>query len=180
MAYPLLTERLSIEPLATDDLQAFVRYRQDPAIARFQSWETSYSESQARDLIDSQAGLTAPDPGDWLQLAIHEVRTGELLGDLALHAIEDEFNAFEIGFTIAGNHQGKGVAREAAGRLIDFLLQEQKATVIRACTDRRNTPSIKLLLSLGFEVQPTKSWDEFFKNENVTVDQYELKGLASA
>jgi RimJ/RimL family protein N-acetyltransferase len=180
MTYPLLTERLSIEPLATPDLKAFVRYRQDPEVARFQSWESSYSESQARDLIESQADLSSPAAGDWLQLAIHDRQNGELLGDLALHTLEHEHNVFEIGFTIAGEHQGKGVAREAAARLIEFLFQEQNALTIRACTDRRNLPSINLLLSLGFELQPAKSWEEFFKNENVTVDQFELKGLANA
>lgn len=172
MRYPLLTERFSIEPLAAGDLRAFVRYRQDPAVARFQSWEPTYSETEALELVTSQAGISTPEPGDWLQLAIHDLQGGALLGDLALHAIHDEHNAYEIGFTIAGEHQGQGIAREAAARLLKSLFQEQNAISIRACTDRRNEPSINLLLSLGFKL--AKSWVEFFKGEEVTVDQYEI------
>ena len=70
MAYPILTERLSIRPLAMVDLDTFVSYRQDPEIARFQSWETTYSKNQAIDLIESQAVSVLPKKGEWLQLAI--------------------------------------------------------------------------------------------------------------
>jgi len=177
VAYPLLTERLTIEPLAHQDLKAFVRYRRDPEIARFQSWDTDYSELQGSSLIDSQVGILLPEPGEWLQLAIRESKYGKLLGDLALHRLADEGNSFEIGFTIAAEFQGKGFAREAAYRLIEFLFRDQNDETIVACTDRRNTSSVNLLISLGFKPQPAKSWVEFFKNEHVTVDQYEIKGL---
>ena len=177
MAYPLLTERLTIEPLAHQDLMAFVRYRQDPEIARFQSWDTDYSELQGSALIDSQVGILLPEPGEWLQLAIRESKDGELLGDLALHRLANEGNSFEIGFTLAAEFQGKGFAREAANRLVEFLFTDQNAETIIACTDRRNARSVNLLISLGFKHQPANSWTEFFKNEQVTVDQYEIKEL---
>jgi RimJ/RimL family protein N-acetyltransferase len=101
MSYPLLTERLAIEPLAHRDLPPFVRYRQDAQIARFQSWDTDYSEDQGRSLIDSQVGILIPKPGEWLQLGIHETENGELIGDLAVHRLENDENSFEIGFTLA-------------------------------------------------------------------------------
>jgi len=52
-------------------------------------------------------------------------------------------------------------------------LSLQGATNFIATTDRRNTSSIKVLTGLGFEIQPSKSWTEEFKNEFVTVDYYE-------
>jgi RimJ/RimL family protein N-acetyltransferase len=170
--YPLLTHRLSIEPLAMDDLDSFVSYRQDPEIARFQSWEPSYSRAQAIDLIESQKGVVLPEKGQWLQLAIHNRVSGEHLGDLALHRMEDTDSSYEIGFTIARKHQGNGFAKEAAHELMDYL-SLQGATNFIATTDRRNTSSIKVLTGLGFEKQPAKSWSEEFKNEFVAVDYYE-------
>jgi RimJ/RimL family protein N-acetyltransferase len=172
--YPLLTERLSIEPLASKDVPDFVAYRQHPDIARFQSWETNYSAKQAFELVQSQTGVLLPDSGQWLQLWVHNLQTGELLGDLAFHRISDQYTTFEIGFTFSLEHQGNGYAKESASKLIGFLLGEAKAEKIIAHTDRRNLSSIRLLSTLGFEQIPSRSWDEEFKNELVTVDYFEL------
>ena len=154
------------------DLDSFVSYRQDPEIARFQSWEPSYSRAQAIDLIESQKGVVLPEKGQWLQLAIHNRVSGEHLGDLALHRMEDTDSSYEIGFTIARKHQGNGFAKEATHKLMNYL-SLQGATNFIATTDRRNTSSIKVLTGLGFEIQPSRSWTEEFKNEFVTVDYYE-------
>lgn len=174
MPYPLLTERLSIAPLGHQDVDAFVGYRQDPEIARFQSWDTGYSREQALALVDSQVGVTLPAAGDWLQLAVHQRETGELLGDLALHSLEESPGEFELGFTLARQHQGHGYAREAAARLIGYVFDEVGATKMVATTDQRNASSIRLLMNLGFYQVPAKTWTEQFKGELVTVNFFEL------
>jgi aminoglycoside 6'-N-acetyltransferase len=175
MVYPLLTARLSIEPLSENDLGTFVSYRQDPEIARFQSWDTTYSKKQAQELLAAQVGVLFPEPGLWLQLAIHDRASGELLGDLALNRMIDEQPKFEVGFTLAKSNQGQGYAREALGRLIEYLFEEMSAQAIMATCDERNRNSVRLLESLGFQYAPEKSWTEFFKNEIVKVEYYELR-----
>jgi RimJ/RimL family protein N-acetyltransferase len=172
--YPLISERLSIEPLGTANLDSFLRYRQDPDIARFQSWDPDYSEAQARDLIDSQAGVLFPDKGEWLQLAIHLLDSGEHIGDLALHTLEAD-SEYEIGFTVAAEHQGKGLAKEAASTLIRQLFEEHGAKRIVATPDARNLASRGLLASLGFVEDPARSWQEEFKGEFVTVEFYQMQ-----
>ncbi len=174
MTYPMETRRLRIGPLTQGDLHAFAAYRSDPEIARFQSWDTPYSEAKAMELIQSQRGIELPSKGEWLQLAIHLTESGELIGDLALHSLEEPEEGFEIGFTLAQRFQGQGYAKEAASALIDLLIRGQGAKRFIATPDRRNLPSIKLLESLGFIQRLEKSWEEFFKGENVTVDYFEL------
>lgn len=174
MAYPLLTERLSIEPLSLADLDDFVAYRQDPEIARYQSWDLTYSKEQAKQLIESQTGVLLPAPGQWLQLAIHEKTSGRLVGDLAIHAIRERDLEFEIGFTIAKNHQRQGFATEAASRLLTYLFSEVGARVVVAQPDSRNTASKQLLKTLGFEIDQSKSWFEEFKGEEVKVEYFLL------
>lgn len=173
MTYPLLTSRLSIEPLQLSDLHSFVSYRQEPEIARFQGWDPNYSAEQAIDLIESQAGVLLPKQGQWLQLAIHEQSSGELVGDLALHSLVANEFVFEIGFTLALKHQGRGFGREAVSKLLSFLFAEVGARKIVANSDRRNVPSVRLLVDLGFQLEPTKSLTENFKDELVTVDYFE-------
>ena len=167
--YPLLTKRLSIEPLNTADLATFVEYRQVPEIARYQSWDTSYSKAQALELIESQAGVVFPEKGDWLQLAVRNQKTKELIGDLAIHAVAEQKDCFELGFTIARNHQKKGFAKEATSKLLEHLTSESGAKKFIATPDARNKASIGLLLALGFSQDSTKTWTEEFKGETVTV-----------
>ena len=182
MKYPLLTQRLSIEPLTLVDLDSFVSYRQNPEIARFQGWDASYSRVQAIELIKSQQGVLLPELDDWLQLGIRSRETGELLGDVALHTVDvgdDVVDAdrtvFEIGFTVAARHQGKHIAREAAAALMGHLVAEVGAQKFIASSDRRNLPSIKVLLALGFKQDVSKTWTEEFKNELVTMDHFETE-----
>jgi RimJ/RimL family protein N-acetyltransferase len=171
--YPLVTLRVSIEPLSLRDVDEFVRYRRDPKVARFQGWETTYSEDDAVRLIESHVGATIPAQGDWVQLAIHHRETGELLGDLGLHSVTESDSTFELGFTIAPEHQGLGYATEAASALIHHLFTEVGAAKIVATTDRRNGPSISVLVALGFSRDPSHSWIEDFKGEEVEMEYFE-------
>jgi RimJ/RimL family protein N-acetyltransferase len=41
------TERLLLRPFRGDDLGSFVAYRSDPEVARYQSWESTYSIGDA-------------------------------------------------------------------------------------------------------------------------------------
>lgn len=173
MRFPLLTDRLTIRPLELKDIDTFVAYRQDPEIAKFQSWEPSYSKIQALQLLESQVGVLVPKKDEWLQLGVCDRVTGELLGDLAIHSMAEDVSVFELGFTFARKNHGKGFAREAAMKLISCLMTEVGAKKIISQSDSRNIRSINLLLSLGFAHFPSRSWDEEFKGENVTVEHFE-------
>ena len=173
MPFPIYSERLCIQPLALEDVDAFVAYRQDPAVARFQSWDSNYSKVQGLRLVESQAGIELPLKGEWLQLALHNLNTSELIGDLALHSLAEDNSRFEIGFTIAPKHQRKGYATEGLVRLMQHLFEKVGASVLIAHTDSRNTAAMNLLLALGFNQHNEKRWSEDFKNELVTVEYFE-------
>src|SRR4051794_34011518 len=90
VAYPLTGPRLRIEPLEEADIEAFVAYRQNPDVARFQSWDATYSEQDAARLIAGQPEADLPAKGRWLQLAVRDAAMGVLLGDVAVHALTDQ------------------------------------------------------------------------------------------
>lgn len=160
------------------DLETFVRYRQDPAIARYQGWDTNYSRKQALNLIESQAGSVLPEKGEWLQLAIYILEREVHVGDLALKAVQQADSTFELGFTIATQHQGQGFAREAAAKLMHYLVLEAGAKRFIATTDSRNAASIKVLSGLGFRKNVSKGWTETFKGEVVDVEYFETPSLS--
>ena len=58
----LESERLILRRFTDDDLVPFLAYLNDPLVSRYQSWET-YSEQQARDVIEKQKSLEPGMPG---------------------------------------------------------------------------------------------------------------------
>ena len=80
----ILTERLSLRPFRADDLVAFVAYRSAPKVARYQSWDTSYSMADAERFLAAQQRVAFGGPGASLQLAAIDRVSGTLCGDCAV------------------------------------------------------------------------------------------------
>ena len=78
---------------------------------------------------------------------------GEVVGRFVAtpgHGSDDTHGpVFEIGYMVAKHAQGQGIARECAQALIAQLWHEG-ARKLTAEVDTRNTPSVRLLESLGF------------------------------
>jgi len=130
------------------DLAAFVAYRNDPLVARYQSWET-YGEQEAIEFLRHQADTRLGAPGGWTQFAIELKATGALIGDCALHVKADDARQGEIGFTLAREYQGRGYAAEAVARLLDYVFAELQLHRVVAITDCENSASVALLKRLG-------------------------------
>src|SRR5215210_9379843 len=109
------SQRLILRRFNDADLEPFLAYLNDPHVARFQSWE-SYTEEQARDVIEQQKTLLPGMPGKWFTFALELKETGTLIGHVALKMLED--NQAEMGFTLASEAHGKGLAHEAAARVL--------------------------------------------------------------
>jgi RimJ/RimL family protein N-acetyltransferase len=170
----LTTDRVTITPLREDDIDEFVAYRRDPEVARYQSWGVDYSRTDAMNLIADQRDGQLPTPGGWLQLAVRETTTGDLLGDLALHRLEEQPDTFEVGVTLARSAQGRGVASEALTALLEFLFTREHAHRVVAYCDSRNDAVARLLTKLGFRRESTHVDADWFKGEWTTLHGYAL------
>ncbi len=161
LALPVESGRLRLRRLSATDLERFVAYRSDPVVGRYQGWSPMNRDASLaflRQMADAE-GMVG---GQWLQLAIAETHTDDLLGDLGLHPDED-FESLEIGFTLAADRQGRGFATEAVGAVAQALFRETPVRSIRAVTDARNLPSVALLERLGFARAATQ--DAVFRGE---------------
>ena len=158
----LLTDRLVIRPFRPSDIDAFVAYRSDPEVARYQSWE-GYEAAQAELFIAEMATLHPGVPGQWFQFAVTDRSTDELLGDTALCVNAEDPSHAEIGFTFAPAHRRKGYATEAVRATIDYAFDRLGVDVVVAITDARNGPAIALLERLGMTKMSTSHVE--FKGE---------------
>ena len=150
----LYTDRLVIRPFRPEDIDAFVAYRSDPDVARYQSWD-AYDRAQAESFLTDMATLHPGVPGRWFQFAVADRSTGELVGDTALVVDFEDSSHAELGFTFAPAHQGKGYATEAVRATIDYAFERLGVDVVVAVTDARNAPSIALLDRIGMTVRST-------------------------
>lgn len=174
VSYPLKTSRLSIAPLTQRDAAVFVRYRQDPDVARWQSWEPTYSDADAAELLASQPSGPVPPAGGWLQLAIRDSDSELLLGDVAIHTSAEYADTYEVGVTIAAENQHRGIAAEAVTRVLEFLFSEGAAHRVTANCDARNAPIARLLVRCGMRKESSQLDCEFFTGEWITLDGYAI------
>ena len=146
---PIRTERLVLRRFAREDRDRLLEYRRHPDVARYQSWDVTYSGEDADRFLDEMT--TAPEwrLGHWFQVAIERASDGVLLGDAAFWPDHDGGTA-EIGYSLHPEAQGQGYASEAVTALIRALRDRGVETVVAGC-DPDNDASIRLLERLGFE-----------------------------
>jgi len=170
----ITTERLLVRPFAVHDLEAFVAYRSDPEVARYQAWEPAYSIEDAHGFLDSQKGLAFGQPGEWLQLAIIDRAADSLHGDCAVRVLTDQPATAEIGVTLARSSQGKGVATEALTAVLEALFEQHGIHRVFAETDDRNLPFGRLFERLGFRCEARLVEADWFKGEWSTLRIYAM------
>jgi GNAT superfamily N-acetyltransferase len=121
----LTTQRLVLRRFRPQDLDAFVAYRSDPEIARYQGWEVPYRRGQAQQFLQELEAIDPDTPGEWFQFAISLRGADGLIGDCGAQVRTEDSRQAEIGFTLAPQHQGYGYATEAVRRLLHYLLIER-------------------------------------------------------
>ena len=174
MAAEIVTERLRLRPFQVEDLEAFVAYRSDPEVARYQSWDVSYSMTDAQSFLTSQRQMELGQPGEWLQLAIVDRRTGSLCGDCAARVEIDPPVTAEVGVTLAPSRQSKGLATEALAAVVTALFEQHGIHRVFAEADDRNAPVKRLLERLGFRCEARLVEADWFKGEWSTLRLYAM------
>jgi RimJ/RimL family protein N-acetyltransferase len=170
----ILTERLLLRRFRAGDLPAFVAYRRDPTVARYQGWDAAYSMGDAERFLAEQERVELGQPGDWVQLAAVDRADGALVGDCASYVMTEPPATAEIGVTLAPASQGKGLAREALTGLVKTLFEGHDLHRIIAHADDRNRPVQQLLERLGFRCEARLVEADWFKGEWTTLRVYAL------
>lgn len=152
---PKSNGRTRLRSLRLTDLRRFAEYRADPGLAEFQSWEPM-SQEAAEAFLSETAGATCFKPGEWIQLAVADVASDELVGDVGLFLSADR-TYVELGFTSARREQGKGHATRAAELAIEQAFRLASIIEVRAITDQLNQASIAVLQRAQFTPSGTQA-----------------------
>lgn len=176
MATPdLRTDRLRINDLCSDDASALHAYRSLEEVARFQGWIPA-SIDDAGGFITRTVSTPFNQHDSWYQLAIRQLATDELIGDLGVHFVADDGHQVEIGFTVAPAHQRKGLGAEAVSALLDHLFTVLGKHRVYASVDPRNEASMALLKKVGMRQEAHFRESLFWKGEWVDDVVFALLG----
>ena len=170
------SDRLVIRRFRAEDAASLAAYRSEPATARYQSWDTPFSQEQARSFIASLEAANPDSPGEWFQFAVVEAATGMHVGDVAAFVDADDPRLATIGVTLSTSAQGRGYATEAVAWLLDYLFLDRQKHRVTADCDARNSAVVALLDRLGLRREAHHLQSAWWKGE--WVDEYVYAVLA--
>jgi RimJ/RimL family protein N-acetyltransferase len=156
------TEHLLMRPWVFEDVRAVVEYAADNEWSRYLPVPNPYTEEDARKFIAAQVLLDRQQHSSW---AI-EYR-GVVSGGINLRFLAD-LRIGEMGYSIARELWGRGLAAEAAAAILDAAFNACPSLMrVRAMADARNVGSIRVLNKVGMKQEGILRCNRFRRDEPV-------------
>lgn len=146
---PLRTPRLVIRPFLATDAEELHRRRNDPDVARWQSWTLPYASERARAVVEEVMQMPGPVNDEWWMGSIVLAESDEVIGDAVINLTWDSRSS-EIGYTLSKAHWGRGYASEAAAALVEYLFESVGVTRVQGTLHPENSASAMVLERAGF------------------------------
>jgi RimJ/RimL family protein N-acetyltransferase len=134
--------------MAEADLPAVVAACRDPEIPRWTRVPDSYDSSNAREWFDVQRERR--DAGAELHLVVAGARGDELLGSIGLVAVDWEDRHGSIGYWVAPEARGRGVATRAVRLLAAWGFDELRLGRVEIKSQSDNAASHRVAERAGF------------------------------
>jgi RimJ/RimL family protein N-acetyltransferase len=139
---------LVLRPKHAGDVAALTAACQDPEIPRWTLVPSPYTEADARAFIAaSEREATA---GKAVNLLAVDAADGRLLGSFSLMELDRAPGYGEIGYWVAADARGRGVATRAVRLLADWGRRELGLTKLEILPHRDNAPSRRVAERAGF------------------------------
>jgi RimJ/RimL family protein N-acetyltransferase len=163
--YPIRTPRLLLRPFAAGDLDDLHAYMRDPDVVR-------YVYAEPGDLDATRIALARRLKLTWFDnaserviLAVEWPEAGRVVGEMSLRILSREHQQGEIGFVLAREFHGKGLAAEGAEATLTLGFDTVGLHRIIGRCDVRNHASAGLMARLGMRREAHFVENEFFKGE---------------
>ncbi|MEV0705235.1 GNAT family protein [Saccharopolyspora sp. NPDC050389] len=147
--YPIKTDRLLLRPFTAGDAADVWAYQRQPEVARYLLWEPR-DHRQTQDSVEQMAGETELGAeGDCLSLAVVSPELDAVVGQVELVWHSEEHRQGEIGYIFNPDHQGKGLATEAAREVLRLGFEGLGLHRIIGKCNALNTASARLMERIG-------------------------------
>jgi len=149
--YPLRTARLDLRPHRAEDLDDLLAFHGDPEVTRYIPWPVRDREQTRAALEVKLTQGVLPGPGHWLVLAVELRESGTVVGEVLLKWADQTSRQGELGFVLGREHQGRGLAAEAAREVLRLGFEELGLHRVTAVCVAENLDSARLLRRLGMQ-----------------------------
>ena len=147
---PLGDDEIALRPFGERDLDRLVEVCNDVAIAHYTFIPAPYSHADAELFVSAQDERRRA--GEAIDLAIRDRSDDELLGATGLRIFRPERASCEIGYWVAPESRGRGIAPRAVGMLARWALRALPVGVIELTPDVDNRASRRVAEKAGFEL----------------------------
>lgn len=170
---PLADEVVVLEPFAAADLDLLVEACNDPAIAHYTFIPAPYVRADAELFVSGQAERRRS--GEAIDLAIRARRGGALFGATGLRVFRPERASCEIGYWIAAEARGHGIAPRAVRMLAGWALRSLPVERVELTPEVENRASHRVAEKAGFELTDERR-ETFAKGRRWELLVYALDG----
>ncbi len=169
------TERLLIQRFRVEDAEEiFYCYASKPEATKYVSWPTHESIADTRQYL----GFTqaAWNKGTDYSYAIRLKSSQGMIGSVG---VVNESGKCNFGYILGPSHWGRGLATEAAGAVLEQLMQQQNVYRLWTLCDEENLASVRVIQKLGLKEEARlRQWMRFPNQDNRPKDcilfKYEL------
>ena len=153
----ITTERLLLRPFRLSDVDDVLAYASDP------EWAAFYPRPYDRGKAEYTVARAVVDSWD-REAEFAVVSDGRVVGLISL-TVDLEDQTAELGYDIAREMWGRGIATEAAAAVCDWGFREYKLARVYAMADSRNTRSHRVMQKLGMKYEGTERSSEVRSGE---------------
>lgn len=149
MSLPIETPRLRIRRYRKSDVADIVEYSSHPSIRRIINWvspDGEVTERSVREFIETQDRIRPGDPS-WMDLGVTVKPVDRVVGSVGI--ICREHQQGQIGWALALDHRGRGLAAEAAAAMLRYGFEVLGCHRIFAVTTTWNERSWRLAERIG-------------------------------
>ena len=167
----LKTERLSLRPMHVIDAEDMYDYAKRPEVTKYLLWSPHPSLSYTKDYlryIYSRYAL-----GDFHDWAIIDRESRRMIGTCGFTKIDTANNSAEIGYVLNPDFWGRGIAAEAAARVLEFGFGELSLQRIEARFMQGNEASLSVMKKLGM------TFEGYHKDAVYAKGQYRTVGYCA-
>jgi [ribosomal protein S5]-alanine N-acetyltransferase len=144
----LQNDELLLRPLRLEDVPRVTELCQDPEISRWTRVPFPYEEAHARTWIEQT--IRDWDDRRHAEFAVTGAATGKVIGAIGLRFHQDYALQGSIGYWVAKEARGRGVATAALRLVSRWALRELGLPRVQLVTDPENVPSQKVAERAGF------------------------------
>ncbi len=163
----LTTERLVLRPMRVSDAFDMYEYAHREDVTEYLLWRPHPSIADTREYLASiEHRYAACDFYDW---AVTLADSGKMIGTVGFTRIDLSNGLGEIGYVLNPEYHGRGIATEAAQKILDFGFERLGLHRIEAKFMQGNEASLKVMKKLGMTFEGYHKDSMLVKGEYKTI-----------